>query len=248
VIVDGNAYVGDWPYWRLPAVGEDDLLRTMDAHGIDVALITSTKALLVDALSGNAEVSAMARRHPDRLRPVAVIRAGAAAEAAQSRDTEPTACRLTPALDGTGGLSRVDDVLAHVVDMGVPLFLTARVVMNWGLPRYPVADLAPVVDRVGDLPVVLSGVNRVDFAAAADLAGRPNVYLETSCLQEFDAMPRAVQAFTSDRLLMGTGLLLQQASCGLVKVTDCDSLDPTDRERIAGGTAQRLFRIEDRNG
>lgn len=241
MIIDANAYAGEWPYWPLPATGEDGLLRTMDDHGIDVALVTSTKALLLDTVGGNAEVAAMVDRHPDRVRTVAVVRAGAPDEAAQARDAGPIAVRLVPALHRSGEFGQLQEVLDVVVDAGLPLFLTARVVMNWGLPRQPVAEFASILDRVGDLPVVLSGVNRVDIAAATELARRGNVYLETSCLQELDAVPHAIQTFGADRLLLGSGLVLQQASCGLVKVTECDSIDPADKERILNGNAKRLF-------
>ncbi|MBA2450071.1 MAG: hypothetical protein H0V51_18795, partial [Chloroflexi bacterium] len=55
MIVDASPFFGEWPYWRLPSPGEAGLLATLDRWKVGHAAVSSTRALLLDGPSGNAE-------------------------------------------------------------------------------------------------------------------------------------------------------------------------------------------------
>jgi uncharacterized protein len=74
MIIDTNAYLGHFAFRRLRHNTADELLRLMDAKGIDRAVVSSAAAITYrNAQSGNEEVANEIRRHGDRLIGFAVI-------------------------------------------------------------------------------------------------------------------------------------------------------------------------------
>ncbi|MBA2446641.1 MAG: amidohydrolase family protein, partial [Chloroflexi bacterium] len=136
----------------------------------------------------------------------------------------------------------LDRVARLAQDAGVPLMVTPRAIMNWGFPYLPAADVSPLLARFPSLRLLLCGVNRVDFAAAVDLARSGDVYLETSCLQELGAVAAAVAQLGPERVLLGTGLPIQYAACGVAKVAHARLADE-DRRRVLGANSAALFGI-----
>ena len=252
-MIDASAFFGEWPYWRLPNAGDGEagLLATLDRWQIASAAVSSTKALLLDGRAGNDEVLALARRHPSRLVPLATVNPAIGDEAVEDAEASlaggARAIRLAPAYHGydLGPNRYLDAVVGRARSAVVPLVLTLRALMNWGFPHLPAGELAPWLSRFPGLRLVLAGVNRVDFGAAVDLARSADVSLETSCLQEFGAVRAAVDRLGADRVLLGTGLPLQYAACGVAKVLNAQ-LDEGERRQVLGANAAALFGIGDR--
>ncbi|MDH7571289.1 MAG: amidohydrolase family protein [Armatimonadota bacterium] len=74
MLIDVNCYIGHWAFRPFPWYTAADLLRAMDAHGIDQAFVSSASAILYrDSQAGNEELYAAVRAHTDRLIPFAVI-------------------------------------------------------------------------------------------------------------------------------------------------------------------------------
>ncbi len=74
MIVDVNAYVGHWPFRPLPHRSADDLLRLMDAHGIDKAFVASVHGVFYkNAHAANRELAAEVEGRRDRLIPFATL-------------------------------------------------------------------------------------------------------------------------------------------------------------------------------
>lgn len=249
MIVDANAFFGEWPYWRLPTPAtEQGLFSWLDRLGVEAAALSSTKAVLLDGRSGNAEVLALAGRHPGRL--VAIATVNPAAGAAAVEDVELSLAggarglRLAPAFHGYRPVPSpvLNAVLERAREAGVPVLLNFRLLMNWGFPHLPATEAMPLIERFRDVRFVLAGVNRVDFGAALDLASLGDIYLETSCLQEFGAVAAAVARLGADRVLLGTGAPMQYPSCGLAKVAHA-RLDEEARAQVLGGNAARLFGV-----
>lgn len=246
MIVDASAFVGDWPYWRLPRAGAEGLLATLDRWDIALAVVSSTRALLLDGPSGNSELLDLARQPPDRVMPVATVNPAAGSVAVADAETCLAAgargIRLAPAFHGYGlePNPHLDAVVRLARDAGRPVLLTVRAIMNWGFPHLPAAAAASLLARHRGLRLVLCGVNRVDFDAAVDLARSAEVYVETSCLQEFGAVAATVERIGAERVLFGTGLPLQYAAPGIAKVRRAH-LSEEDRARVLGTTAIALF-------
>lgn len=72
VFLDGGCFIGQ-------AMGEaspftpDDLLRSLDEHGVSTALVGSYRSLYHDVKAGNREAAHVAAQHPERLIPVGIL-------------------------------------------------------------------------------------------------------------------------------------------------------------------------------
>jgi predicted TIM-barrel fold metal-dependent hydrolase len=74
MIYDADTWIGHWPYSRLPHTTAADLLRQMDAAGIDKALVGSLQGIFyMDSHEANRELAGQVRRHRDRLIPCAIL-------------------------------------------------------------------------------------------------------------------------------------------------------------------------------
>lgn len=73
-MIDSNAYVGEWPFRRLPYSQPDNLLRKMDALGIEKAVVSRLENVFFkDLLVGNRELHAIVQAHADRFIPAYTI-------------------------------------------------------------------------------------------------------------------------------------------------------------------------------
>ena len=73
-MLDSNAYVGEWPFRRLPYAQPENLLRKMDALGIERAVISRLENVFFkDLLVGNRELHRIAQGHADRFIPAYTI-------------------------------------------------------------------------------------------------------------------------------------------------------------------------------
>ncbi len=74
MIIDFNAYLGHWPFRRLPARSAAELVDLMDKVGIDVAVVSSLNSTLyADPQEGNFELLEDIKNHGRRFVPLAVI-------------------------------------------------------------------------------------------------------------------------------------------------------------------------------
>ena len=74
MLIDINTYIGHWAFRRLPNNTAEALVRQMDAHGIDWAVVASTHGILYkSAHSANEELAEQARPFRDRLLPFATL-------------------------------------------------------------------------------------------------------------------------------------------------------------------------------
>jgi hypothetical protein len=76
--IDVNAFVGSYPYRRVPGTAPEAVLAAMDRVGLDEAWITHLPGVFWrDPGEGNPWLLEAARRHP-RLRPVPAVHPGLA--------------------------------------------------------------------------------------------------------------------------------------------------------------------------
>jgi len=74
MIYDADTWIGHWPFRSLPRRSAGDLLRQMDKHGIEKALVASLHGLFyTDAHEANHELAREIRRYRDRLVPCAIL-------------------------------------------------------------------------------------------------------------------------------------------------------------------------------
>jgi predicted TIM-barrel fold metal-dependent hydrolase len=142
--IDVNAFVGAYPYRRVPGTSPDALLAAMDRTGVDEAWVTHLPGIFWrDPHEGNAWLLDTTGSHR-RLRPVLaihpelagweeVLRAAAAARAPAVR-TDPTFYGIAPAGAGMRALA------GACAGEGMPLMLAVR--LEDGRQRHP-HDVAP---------------------------------------------------------------------------------------------------------
>jgi uncharacterized protein len=142
--IDVNAFVGAYPFRRLPGTSPGALLAAMDRTGLDEAWVTHLPGVYWrDPTEGNAWLLELGRRHP-RLRPVPAVHPGladwmdtlrwAADGGAPAVRADPTCYGIDPAGPGMRALAVACGAA------GLPLSLAVR--LEDGRQRHP-NDHAP---------------------------------------------------------------------------------------------------------
>ncbi len=249
---DCNACFGHWPYWDLPHKTPDDLVALMDGAGIDRAACMSLRGMFLDYRDGNEETLAAARSHPDRLVPMATLAPfppdpeGPAAALQKVLDGGARGVRLTPLFHSyrlDSGF--VDAVCVAAAERTVPIIVPTRPMMNWRFQTVPVDAIGDMVQRHPTTRFVVSGANYlVEFQAVVRLMERcANAVCEISCFQAFGAVRQLVDLVGAERVLFGTGAVLNYPACNVAKL-DHAGLDETERAAVAYENARRLFGLD----
>lgn len=252
--IDVNAFLGAYPWRRVPGTSPDALLRAMDRVGIDEAWVSHLPGVFWrDPMEGNAWLYETAAAH-DRFLPVPAVHPGlpqwepAVAEAAErgapAIRCDPTFYGLAPAGPEMRRLA------AECGRLDVPLLLAVR--LEDGRQRHP-NDVAPELppsavralvradDRVRLLVTHAERgfVEEVHFGSTPDEAARiwwdlcwiwgpPEDHLET-----------LLRTIGPARFVLGTGQPLRLPENAIAKL---DLLDggTAARERIEAGNARAL--------
>ena len=242
MIYDADTWIGHWPFRALPRRSASELLRQMDGHGIDKALVASLHGLFYkDAHEANRELARELRRRRDRLVPCAVLNPtyrGWRQDLKQCReDWGMPVLRLVPDYHGYRlGDPVAAEIAEAALDLTMRVALCGRIVDARGRHR-----LDPGREAAGD--EVAAFVRRFPKASFlmlnfADAPGKrrwdtPPCYFD---VVRFVAgggrrLPSLIEAYGTDRLLFGSTLLLRYARPTLLALETCD-LSRRDRDRI----------------
>jgi hypothetical protein len=252
MIIDVHAYIGKWPYWPVPHADASEVVGILDQRQIDVAAISSTRALFTSWRDGNTESLSAAKNHPGRLVAFAVV---GPPELSHKLNANPfdidaagavAGLRLYPQYHTYHLLHEpfIDKVCEQAASRQLPIQLPLRVAMNWGMPMLELSWITSIVERHPRVPWILSGLNYFhELRVGLSLLRRyPDVHLETSCIQGFDAIPKVVEECGSERILFGTGLPIQNAAAGISKIQHARISD-SERDAILSGNARRLLKL-----
>ncbi len=145
--VDVNAFLGAYPFRRVPGALPEALLRAMDRVGVDQAWVTHLPGIFWrDPAAGNVWLYETARQY-DRLQPVPAVHPGVAgweAVVAQAREQGAPAIRCDPTyygIDPSGAGMRA--LVQRCSAENVPLMMAVR--LEDGRQRHP-------NDRATELP------------------------------------------------------------------------------------------------
>ena len=116
--------------------------------------------------------------------------------------------------------------------------------MNFRFATLPIDDIAALAARHTQTSFILSGPNYLsEFQAAIEALTRcPNMLIEISCMQGFEAVARMAEAVGADRVLFGTGLPLHYPACNVAKLEHAD-LSQKQREAISSDNAMRCLAL-----
>ena len=246
-VFDINAFFGHWPYWPIPHTSGKDVLQLMDRNGIDRAAITSLRGLHGNWRHANTETLSLAIRCPDRLTPIGCI--------SPMNDGGPTALRemvkagiravrLYPMLLQGYDLhsSFANEIAQTAGELGVPIIIPTRPMMNFRFTPLPIENVAALAQRRPQTQFVLSGPNYLsEFNAAIEAMRQcPNLAIEISCMQGFEAISRLTNAVGAECVLFGTGLPLHYPACNVAKLEHAN-IPEDEKKRIAHQNAQQLL-------
>jgi predicted TIM-barrel fold metal-dependent hydrolase len=248
---DVNAFLGSYPYRRVPGTSPEALLEAMDRSGTDEAWVSHLPGIFWrDPAAGNAWLLEATRAHP-RLRPVlavhpemgaweGVLRAAAEAGA--------PAVRCDPTYYGIGPAGPSMRALAGACGRaGLALMLAVR--LEDGRQRHPhdhAAELPAAAVRAliradASVRLVVTHADRpfieeVHFGVTPEEARR--LWWDISWIwgPPEDHLETLLQTVGAARFLFGTGQPLRIPENGVAKL-DLLDLDPTDREAIESGNA-----------
>jgi len=248
---DVNAFLGSYPYRRVPGTSPESLLEAMDRTGIDEAWVSHLPGIFWrDPAAGNAWLVETTRAHP-RLRPVLAVHPEMEAWEAVLRaaaEVGAPAVRSDPTYYGIGPAGPSMRALAGACGRaGLALMLAVR--LEDGRQRHPhdhAAELPAAAVRAliradASARLVVTHADRpfieeVHFGSTPEEARR--LWWDISWIwgPPEDHFETLLQTVGPERFLFGTGQPLRIPENGVAKL-DLLDLDPADREAIESGNA-----------
>jgi predicted TIM-barrel fold metal-dependent hydrolase len=248
---DVNAFLGSYPYRRVPGTSPEALLEAMDRTGIDEAWVSHLPGIFWrDPAAGNAWLVETTREHP-RLRPVLAVHPEMGAWEAVLRaaaEVGAPAVRCDPTYYGIGPAGPSMRALAGACGRaGLALMLAVR--LEDGRQRHPhdhAAELPAAAVRAliradASVRLVVTHADRpfieeVLFGSTPEEARR--LWWDISWIwgPPEDHFETLLQTVGAERFLFGTGQPLRIPENGVAKL-DLLDLDPADREAIESGNA-----------
>ncbi len=225
-------------------ITETDLLRTMDTHGVDVALVMP-HAVTDDPIVAHDAIAKLCQRYPRRFRGIVNLsplwdEADYRREATRCvHDLGFVALKLNPMQHLTSPLMvNANKVFDTASDVGVPVIVHTGLGVPWALPSLCI----PQARRHPDLPIILAHAGHSVYTAEAYVAASecPNIYLEPSWCT-IDNLRWLIQRIGTTRILFGSDLPAN-VPVELVKYRSL-GLDEDDLANCLGRTSQRVFRI-----
>lgn len=245
----------DW--WRRGRYEVDDVLGTLTDAGVGQMVIVQAAGAYGD---DNRYVVDMAAQYPESVRAVGVVDPGAPGAAAAIVElgahggVSGVRCMAVRSSDTWVGTTRTDEAFESAADAGLTLVLTV-------FPSH-LASLRPVMERFGDIPVVLdhcafptmAGSIMAGDSPLRALVDLPQVTVKVTAhnlgplAEAGGARPFVEQLvgwFGAHRTLWGSDYpqTAHVSYAGLVDVATeaFADLAPGDRAAVLGGNTRRLF-------
>ena len=251
--VDVNAFLGAYPWRKVPGTSPDVLVKALDRVEIDEAWVTHLPSLFWrDPTEGNQWLVETARREP-RLKPVPTIHPGLAqweqvlADAVNQRAPAVRCDPLYLGLDPTGGEMRV--LTAACGAAGIPLMLAVRLEDGRQrhpddvVPELPAAAVRALIRSDADVRLLVTHADRglveeVHFGSTPEEAQR--IWWDICWIwgPPEDHLATLLETVGVDRFVFGTGQPLRLPENSIAKL---DLLDlPADRRAaIESGNVQK---------
>jgi len=255
MIVDFNAYVGYWPFRRLPARSADEVVRLLDKGGIDIAVVSSLNSTLyADAHEGNLELIDETRQHKDRLIPVAVLNPkypGWEHDLEECIRLGFKGVRLYPqyhnyALTDDECLKLVSKASEMNLTVSIPMRLRDRRGRHWiDVARdIEFAEVEQLASRMPDSRIILLESRGAENSTVTKYR---NVYFETSRISTtLGEMAKLFRLVGASRLIFGSGAPLKYISPAKLRIQLLDVPDEA-RESILWRNAFDLLGLKTRD-
>lgn len=253
-MIDVNAFLGAYPWRKVPGTSPDALLKAMDRTRVQTAWVTHLPSLFWrDPTQGNAWLLETARKE-SRFRPVPVVHPGLAQweqVIADAVNAGAPAVRCDPlylGLEPAGGEMRV--LAAACGAARIPLLLAVRLEdgrqrhPNDRVPELPAAAIRALIRSDPDVRLVVTHADRsfieeVHFGSTPSEAGR--IWWDVSWIwgPPEDHLAILLETVGTDRFVFGTGQPLRIPENSVAKL-DLLDLSPDRRRAIESENVRRI--------
>jgi predicted TIM-barrel fold metal-dependent hydrolase len=241
IVIDSHQHLGRSMFSNVTTT-EEDLLRAMDRHGVDVALVMPQPSL-EETRGVHDAIARSVGRNRGRLFGMASIspwwpEADYLAEARRCvRDLGFVAIKLHPLGHNiASNHPEADKVFRAASELGVPVIVHTGLGSPWALPSLCI----PPARRHPDVRVILAHAGWGLYSAEAMVAAEvcPNLYLEPSWCPSY-AVRQMIDKFGAGRVLWGSDHLTNMP-VELVKYRSI-GLGEDELAGVLGGTARAVF-------
>ena len=254
--LDVNAFLGAYPYRRVPGTSPEAVLSAMDRVGIAEAWVSHLPGLFWrDPVEGNAWLLETAARHA-RFHPVPAVHpelAGWESVLDSARGASAPAVRCDPTFYGIAPAGPAMRALARACgEAGLPLLLSVRLEdgrqrhPNDGAGELPAAAVRTLIRSGPSLRLVITHADRafveeVHFGSTPAEASR--IWWDICWLwgPPEDHLETLLRTVGPRRFLFGTGQPLRLPENAVAKL-DLLDLAPADRAAIESGNAAACSR------
>ena len=251
MIIDVNTYIGHWAFRQVLQHTAEALVRRMDAHGIDRAVVASTHGILYKSVHpANEELSEQTRPYRDRLIPFATLNPTYPGWRKDLRrcaqDLDLRGIRLYPQYHGynltdTASLALVDAITELGWAVQVPMRVVDRRQRHaWDLAK----DISPgefekaFAIRPQTRWMVLNGLGFDGTRLAAGAQVLIEISRMTSVLQR--NIPALIETAGAGHLAFGTGMPFKVPDPALLKLDVLDAPRATVEDIAWRNAAQML--------
>ena len=240
MVIDGHVTIGES---RDASLSVEQLLATMDALGIDRAVIAPAEGFVpVRNREGNELTAEAARRSEGRLLAYAVATPWLGQEALdelrRAREAGACALKLDSALQGFDLLDgQAEPLVAFAIEAGWPVYVRT------GTPPHALPlQVAWLAARFPEGTFLLGKSGATDFAhdGPATLAAAPNIYADSVHVEWPTALAAADPEGRGGRVFFSTDAPFGDPAIELARVTEAP-YGADVRDAILGGTLARLL-------
>jgi len=234
MIIDANAYLGNWPFRRLRHNTAQGLLALMERHKIDKAVVSSINAIFYkNCHAGNEELAMETREYQDRLIPFATLNpmyAGWEDDLEQcAEEFRMKGLRLFPhyhnyKLTDDESLRLIDGATKRHMPVSIPIRVVDRRQRHWldNVRDLAHSEIEEIIKARPETTFILTngaGWQNSQLAKNEELKSR-KFFIEisrlTSVLQE--SIPKLLDALGPGKLVFGTGMPFKYPMPALLKM------------------------------
>lgn len=257
MIIDANAYLGDWPFRRLRHNTAPGLIALMARHKIDRAIVSSINAIFYKhCQAGNEDLAMATQEHRDRLIPFATLNPmypGWPDDLNQCvEEFGMRGLRLFPhyhnyKLTDDESLRLIDAATKHQMPVSIPIRVVDRRQRHWldNVKDLSHAEIEEIIKARPETTFILTngiGWENSQLAKGEEFKSS-KFFIEisrlTSVLQE--SIPKLIAALGADKLVFGAGMPFKYPMPALLKMDVLDAEDDV-KERIYWCNIDRVLK------
>jgi uncharacterized protein len=255
-LIDANAWLGHYPFRAVPDNTPDRLLRLMDRHGIEKAVVSNLHSVFYgDAHGGNEELAGWIKPHRDRFIACATLNPAYPGWQRDLRqcceEWDLRGLRLFPqhhrfSLSSPQCVELVNALAERGLHVAIPLRLEDRRQRHWmdatdEVPLSEIAALARACPKAQIIVLEAAGVENSEFVTDPSLADA-RVSFEFSRMSAVlqRSIPTLLEKLGPRRLIFGTGMPLKIPGPTVLKLELLDA--PAEvKAQLGSGNMQRLI-------